>query len=96
MLIVTPSARPLSLNSSTSSFSAFSQGGTTTNTNKSKSDSTASRHIRFLREIPVDPMTGKAFEYRLDSDVASLHPTPYRGRENDPEFNKRYEVTITK
>jgi hypothetical protein len=46
--------------------------------------------------LPVDPMTGKAFEYRLDGDVASLHPTPPRGRENDPEINKRYEVTITR
>jgi general secretion pathway protein G len=48
------------LSTSTSSFSAFSQGGITTNNNKSKTDSAASRHIRFLREIPVDPMTGKA------------------------------------
>jgi hypothetical protein len=46
--------------------------------------------------LPVDPVTGKSFIYKLVDGTASLHGTPPRGKEKDAAFNRRYEVTIQK
>jgi hypothetical protein len=46
--------------------------------------------------LPVDPVTGNPFSYQLDGAKAVLHNTPSAGREKDPAYNARYEVTIVK
>jgi hypothetical protein len=46
--------------------------------------------------LPVDPVTGKAFSYKLDGATATLHGTPPRGKEKDTAYNRRYEVNIQK
>jgi hypothetical protein len=45
--------------------------------------------------LPVDPVTGKPFVYKLDGGTAILRGTPPPGV-NDPAYNVRYEVTIAK
>jgi hypothetical protein len=44
--------------------------------------------------LPLDPVTGKPFSYRSDGRTANLRGTPPRGRENDPEYNRRYEIVV--
>jgi hypothetical protein len=46
--------------------------------------------------LPVDPVTGKPFDYKLDGDTGTVRGTPPRGMEKRPEYNVRYELTITK
>jgi hypothetical protein len=46
--------------------------------------------------VPVDPVTGKPFSFRLDGATAFLRGTPPRGKEKDAQYNRRYEVTIRK
>lgn len=46
--------------------------------------------------LPVDPFTGKAFQYKLDGATAKLIGTPPTGEEKTAGFNIRYEVTIRK
>jgi hypothetical protein len=46
--------------------------------------------------IPVDPFTGKPFQYRVDGQTAVIQGTPPRGEEKKPSFNVRYEVTLRK
>ncbi|HWG43411.1 MAG TPA: hypothetical protein VN688_11550 [Gemmataceae bacterium] len=46
--------------------------------------------------LPVDPITGKPFVYKLDGVTAILRGTPPAGREKTAAFNVRYEVTIAK
>lgn len=46
--------------------------------------------------LPVDPVTGKPFVYKLDGDTATLHGTPPKGLEKNAAYNVRYEVTIAK
>ncbi len=45
--------------------------------------------------LPVDPVTGKPFSYKLDGATATLHGNPPRGQK-DAYYNRRYEVTIQK
>ncbi len=46
--------------------------------------------------LPVDPVTGKSFPYQLDGATATLRGTPPAGREGQPGYDMRYEVTIAK
>jgi hypothetical protein len=46
--------------------------------------------------LPVDPVTGKEFSYRVEGETAILHGTPPRGMEKIATYNVRYEVTIAK
>lgn len=46
--------------------------------------------------VPVDPFTGKAFQYQLDGATAKLIGSPPKGEEKTAVFNVRYEVTIRK
>ncbi len=46
--------------------------------------------------LPVDPVTGKPFVYKLDGATAILRGTPPAGQEKVAAYNVRYEVTITK
>ena len=46
--------------------------------------------------LPVDPVTGKPFAYKLDGGTAHLRGTPPAGLEQNPAYNIRYEVTIAK
>jgi hypothetical protein len=46
--------------------------------------------------LPVDPITGKPFIYKLDAATAILQGTPPKGDEKNPVMNIRYEVTIRK
>jgi hypothetical protein len=46
--------------------------------------------------LPVDPVTGKAFVYKLEGGTALLRGTPPRGLEQNAAYNVRYEVTIAK
>jgi hypothetical protein len=46
--------------------------------------------------LPIDPVTGKAFVYRLTGATATLQGTPPRGTEKNAEFNTRIEVTTAK
>ncbi len=46
--------------------------------------------------LPVDPFTGKPFLYHLKADTACLCGSPPRGEEHNPEFNVRYEVTLSR
>ncbi len=46
--------------------------------------------------LPVDPVAGKAFAYKLEGGTATLRGTPPRGLERNPAYNIRYEVTIRK
>jgi hypothetical protein len=44
--------------------------------------------------LPVDPVTGKPFHYRLANGTATLRGTPPPGQEKVAAYNLRYEVTI--
>jgi hypothetical protein len=46
--------------------------------------------------LPVDPVTGKPFIYKVEGATATLKGTPPRGEEANPVYNVRYEVTIKK
>ena len=46
--------------------------------------------------LPVDPFTGKPFEYTLTGDTARLRGGALTGEEKNPAFNLRYAVTIRK
>jgi hypothetical protein len=46
--------------------------------------------------LPVDPVTGSAFSYKLDGAMAILQGTPPKGEEKNPVYNIRYEITIEK
>ena len=46
--------------------------------------------------LPVDPITGKPFVYKLDGATATLQGTPPKGLEKVSTYNVRYEVTIKK
>jgi hypothetical protein len=46
--------------------------------------------------LPVDPITGKPFAYKLDSPTAVLRGTPPPGQEKIAAYNVRYEITIAK
>jgi len=46
--------------------------------------------------IPADPMTGKAFEYRLAGDTATLSAPAVMGRSLDPANPIKYEITLKK
>jgi hypothetical protein len=46
--------------------------------------------------LPVDPFTGKPFNYQLDGTTAHIRGTPPPGEEKTPGFNFHYEVTIQK
>jgi hypothetical protein len=46
--------------------------------------------------LPVDPITGKPFIYKLNDATAILRGTPPPGQEKVAAYNVRYEVTIVK
>jgi hypothetical protein len=46
--------------------------------------------------LPVDPVTGQPFAYKLEGGVVKLRGTPPRGMEKNAAFNRRYEITIKK
>jgi hypothetical protein len=46
--------------------------------------------------LPIDPINGKPFIYKLDGATAILHGTPPPGQEKVAAYNIRYEVTIVK
>jgi hypothetical protein len=46
--------------------------------------------------LPVDPITGKPFVYKRESDTATLRGTPPKSMENIAIYNVRYEVTMAK
>lgn len=46
--------------------------------------------------LPPDPVTGKPFLYEVKDGKAVVRGTPAPGRENEPQFNRVYEVTIRK
>lgn len=46
--------------------------------------------------LPVDPVTGKPFLYELKDGKAVLRGTPPAGREDQPSFNRVYEITVRK
>jgi len=44
--------------------------------------------------LPLDPFTGKPFRYEVAGDTAHLRGSPPSGKENLPEYNIHYEVTL--
>jgi hypothetical protein len=46
--------------------------------------------------LPLDPVTGKAFVYKLEGGAAILRATPPPGMERNAGYNVRYEITIAK
>jgi hypothetical protein len=46
--------------------------------------------------LPVDPFTGKAFDYTVKGDTAVLRGPPPKGEEKNAFYNVRYEITIKK
>jgi hypothetical protein len=46
--------------------------------------------------LPTDPVTGKAFIYKLTEGTATLQGTPPAGMEKNAAYNVRYELTIAK
>ena len=46
--------------------------------------------------LPVDPITGKPFTFKLDGATAIVQGSPPKGDEKNPAMNIRYEVTIRK
>jgi hypothetical protein len=46
--------------------------------------------------LPVDPVTGKAFIYKLTEGTASLQGTPPAAMEKNAAYKVRYELTIAK
>lgn len=46
--------------------------------------------------LPVDPVTGREFQYKLDGGTAHLRGSPPPGMEKQAPYNLRYEVSIRK
>jgi hypothetical protein len=46
--------------------------------------------------LPLDPFTGKPFEYAVDGATARLRGGSPKGEEKNPAFGLRYEITIRK
>lgn len=46
--------------------------------------------------LPVDPITGQGFRYKLEAGTGHLRGSPPPGMEKSPNFNIHYEVTIRK
>jgi hypothetical protein len=46
--------------------------------------------------LPADPATGKPFVYEMKGGKAIIRGTPPPGRENEPTFNRVYEITVRK
>jgi hypothetical protein len=46
--------------------------------------------------LPLDPVTGKGFVYRLEGNTATVRGTPPRGMEKNAIHNVRFEVTVAK
>jgi hypothetical protein len=46
--------------------------------------------------LPVDPITGKPFAYRVEGGKAIVRGSPPRGQEKSAGFNVQYEVSIRK
>ena len=46
--------------------------------------------------LPIDPISGKGFNYKLDGATAILKGTPPKGSEKIAVYNIRYELTIKK
>jgi hypothetical protein len=46
--------------------------------------------------LPVDPVTGKAFIYKLSEGTATIQGTPPAGMEKNAAYKVRYELTIAK
>ncbi len=46
--------------------------------------------------LPVDPVTGQPFQYRLEAGIGHLRGTPLPGQEKFAVLNVRYEITIRK
>jgi hypothetical protein len=46
--------------------------------------------------LPIDPVSGKPFRYEVKEGRAILRGTPPVGRENEPHFNRVYEITVRK
>jgi hypothetical protein len=44
--------------------------------------------------IPIDPVTGKEFDYRVDGDKASLSAPPPPGYANIPQYGLHYEIML--
>jgi hypothetical protein len=46
--------------------------------------------------LPIDPVTGKPFDYRLEEGKAILRGSPPRGLEKFAAANVQYELTLRK
>jgi hypothetical protein len=46
--------------------------------------------------LPLDPVTGKGFVYRLEGNTATVRGTPPRGMEKNAAHNVRFEVSVAK
>jgi hypothetical protein len=46
--------------------------------------------------LPTDPFTGKPFAYKLDGGTATLTAGGPKGEEQNPAFNRRYEIIVRK
>ncbi len=46
--------------------------------------------------LPVDPFTGKPFNYKVEGQKAVLRTSPPKGEEANPAYNVRYVITIRK
>lgn len=46
--------------------------------------------------LPVDPISGKPFAYKLEGETAVLRGTPPKGHEKTAAFNMRFVVTLRK
>ena len=46
--------------------------------------------------LPVDPVTGKPFDYAVEGATAHIRGSSLRGEEKDPGCNVHYEVTLRK
>ena len=46
--------------------------------------------------LPVDPVTGKPFDYTVEGATAHIRGSSLPGEENDPGSNVHYEVTLQK
>jgi hypothetical protein len=46
--------------------------------------------------VPVDPVTGKPFEYKVQDDVATLATPPVPGVQGSPPSAVKYELTLRK
>lgn len=44
--------------------------------------------------LPVDPVTGRSFPYRVAGRKGILRGSPPRGREKNADYNVQFEVAI--